>query len=249
MSGGASPARADRRKIPGPGRSQGSGQGRGWKQPALIVLLILSILPEAALQAADLGLWSGAPARLRQLVYQYGAFWPGLLGDWKPNYPGQPALMFLTYGFLHAGLWHLVLNMMTLVSLGQLLIERLGQRRFLLLYTLSILGGAVGYALMSTGITPMVGASGALFGLAAGVIVVSITERIDSREPGRLVVRALTLSVLGLIALNVLMYYVMGGQLAWETHLGGFLGGWLAISVLDRSISPGEEAGNRGESG
>lgn len=207
---------------------------RGWREPALIVLLVLSLLPELVLQAAELGLWDPGVLRLRDLVYQYGAFWPGLLGDWKPNYPGQAVWMFLSYGFLHAGLWHLVLNMMTLVSLGQVLIERLGQRRFVLLYTVSILGGAAGYALLSSGVQPMVGASGALFGLAAGVVAIGITDRIDSREPGRQVLRTLTLAMLGLIALNVLMYYVMGGRLAWQTHLGGFLGGWLAISLLDR---------------
>ena len=207
---------------------------RGWREPALIVLLIASVVPELVLQAAGRGLWDPAIPRLRDFVYQYGAFWPGLLSDWKPNYPGQSALMFLTYGFLHAGIWHLGLNMMTLVSLGQVLIERLGQRRFMLLYTVSILGGAVGYALLSSGVQPMVGASGALFGLAAGVVAIGITDRIDSREPGRQVLRTLTLAMLGLIALNVLMYYVMGGRLAWQTHLGGFLGGWLAISLLDR---------------
>lgn len=205
-----------------------------WREPALITLLILSLLPELALSAADWGLWDPGQPRFRQLVYQYGAFWPGLLRDWRANYTGQPQLMFLTYGFLHAGFWHLALNMVTLLSLGRILIRRLGQRRFLLLYTLSIFGGAAGYALLASGVQPMVGASGALFGLAAGVVVVSITDRIDDREPGRQVVRGLTLSVLGLIALNVLMYYVMGGRLAWETHLGGFLAGWLAIAMLDR---------------
>lgn len=221
-----------------PANSPAARDYRGWRQPALIVLLVLSVLPELALQAAELGLWEPGTARLRQLVYQYGAFWPGLLGDWKANYPGQPALMFLTYGFLHAGIWHLGLNMMTLLSLGQILIERLGQRRFLLLYTMSILGGAAGYALMSNGVRPMVGASGALFGLAAGVIGIGIADRIDSQEAGRLVLRALTLAVLGLIALNVLMYYVMGGQLAWQTHLGGFLAGWLVIAFIDRGTGP-----------
>lgn len=208
--------------------------GPVWREPALVVLLVLSLLPELALSAADWGLWDPGIPRFREFVYQYGAFWPGLLRDWRPNYTGQPQLMFLTYGFLHAGFWHLALNMVTLVSLGRVLIERLGQRRFLLLYTLSIFGGAAGYALMASGVQPMVGASGALFGLAAGVVAASVTDRIDDREPGQVVVRVLTMSVLGLIALNVLMYYVMGGQLAWQTHLGGFVAGWVAIAVLDR---------------
>jgi membrane associated rhomboid family serine protease len=215
-----------------------SRPGRSRIEPVLTFLLVLSILPELVLQAAEFGLWDTGPLGLRDLVYQNGAFWPGLLSDWKPNYPGQPALMFLTYGFLHAGLWHLALNMMTLVSLGQLLIVRMGQKRFLLFYVLSIFGGAVGYALMSRGVQPMVGASGALFGLAAGVIGCDIVDRIEEGDPARSILRMISAYFFGLIMLNILMYYVMGGQLAWQTHLGGFAAGWVLVALLDKGNPP-----------
>ena len=206
--------------------------------PALIVIFVLSCLPELTIQAAEWGLWSPDVPRFRQFVYQYGAFWPGLLRDWRPNYAGQPELMFLTYGFLHAGLWHLALNMMTLFSLGTVLVERLGQRRFLLIYCLSILGGAAGYALLSAGVQPMVGASGALFGLAAGVIGCDTNDRIARGEPLSSLLVRLGQAAAALILLNVLMYWTMGGRLAWQTHLGGFAAGWLAIALLDRGESP-----------
>lgn len=208
--------------------------GPGWAGPAILVLLALSLLPEIVLSAADWGLWEPDRPGLRQRVYHYGAFWPGLLDDWRPNYAAQPAVMFLTYGFLHAGFWHLALNMITLVSLGQLLVERLGQRRFLLLYALSILGGAGGYALLYSGEVPMVGASGALFGLAAGVIGADTGDRIERGDPMAVILRILGQSLAGLILLNVLMYWAMGGRLAWQTHLGGFLAGWVTIVFLDR---------------
>lgn len=54
--------------------------------------------------------------------------------------------MFLSYGFLHAGLTHLVFNLVTLVSLGRPLVEEMGQRRFLVLYLGAQIGGALGYA-------------------------------------------------------------------------------------------------------
>ena len=43
----------------------------------------------------------------------------GLLTDWEPNFAYQPWLMFLTYAFLHGGLAHLAVNMVTLWSLGR----------------------------------------------------------------------------------------------------------------------------------
>src|SRR6056297_4257786 len=94
----------------------------------LIAILAICVAVEAALQGADFGLW-GSP-RWRGLAYQNGGFWRGLLDNWRPNYAGQPVLMFATYGFLHGGAMHLLVNMITLVSLGRLVVERVGQPRF-----------------------------------------------------------------------------------------------------------------------
>lgn len=205
---------------------------------ALVAIFALCLLPELVLLGADAGLWGST--RWRNLVYQYGAFWPGLLGNWRPNYPGQAAAMFLSYGFLHAGLWHFVLNMVTLFSLGTPLAARLGQGRFLALWALSTLGGAAGYALLSTAPQPMVGASGALFGLAGALVGSDLADRLgDEGITGR-ALGALAATLLGLVALNAAMYWAMGGRLAWQTHLGGFMAGWGAILLLDRDegLSP-----------
>ena len=189
---------------------------------ALIAILVICVVVEVLLQGADHGLW-GSP-RWRGLAYQNGGFWRGLLDNWRPNYDAQPVVMFATYGFLHGGAVHLLVNMITLVSLGQMVIERVGQLRFVLIYMLSLLGGAVGFALLSTAVQPMVGASGALFGLAGVLTGWEYTARRLAREGIRPVLR-----VIGLLTLlNVIMYWAMDGNLAWETHLGGFLAGWAA---------------------
>ena len=113
---------------------------------------------------------------------RYGGFWVGLLQSWTPNYPSQPYLMFLTYGFLHGGLLHLVVNMVTLWSLGHAVIDRVGTRGFVLLYAASLLGGAAGYALLASTLAPMVGASGALFGLAGGLLAWGYVDRFTCRK-------------------------------------------------------------------
>ncbi|MEL7152048.1 MAG: rhomboid family intramembrane serine protease, partial [Pseudomonadota bacterium] len=145
------------------------------------------------------------------------------------NYTLQPTAMFATYAFLHAGLWHLALNMVTLWSLASPVIARVGQVKFLTVYALSVLGGAVGYALLTTSFRPMVGASGALFGLAGALLAWDYLDRFLRDQGLWPVARAALL----LIGLNIALYYAMGGVLAWQTHLGGFVAGWIAALLVD----------------
>lgn len=195
---------------------------------AVLIVAVLCILPEAVLTGADYGLW-GAP-RWRMLVLGDGGFWPGLLANWTPNFPGQPVAMFATYGFLHAGIAHLALNMVTLLSLGPVVVGRVGQGGFLAAYGLSLLGGAAGYALLATSPTPMVGASGALFGLAGAILTWEFRDRSLEAEDRTPVVKA----VLALVTLNVVLWWAMAGLLAWQAHLGGFLAGAAFSLATDR---------------
>lgn len=188
----------------------------------LIAILVACVGIEAVLQGADFGLW-GTP-RWRAIAYQNGGFWRGLLDNWRPNYAAQPVTMFASYGFLHGGLAHLLVNMITLVSLGRSVTGRVGQWRFALIYALSLLGGAAGFAVLSVAVQPMVGASGALFGLVGALASWEYTTRQRAREGLGPVLRVIGL----LVVLNIVMYWAMAGNLAWETHLGGFLAGWFA---------------------
>ncbi|MFN7224060.1 MAG: rhomboid family intramembrane serine protease [Paracoccaceae bacterium] len=199
-----------------------------WRNPALLGLFVLCLVPELALTGAEWGLW-GTP-RWRVWAVQNAGFWAGLLGNWRSNYALQPYTMFLTYGFLHAGIVHFLVNMVTLFSLGGPLAEQLGTRGFALVYAVSIIGGAIGFAVLSSQVLPMVGASGALFGLAGAHVALHYRARRANHDTLGPVVRA----VLGLIALNVVLWWAMSGQLAWETHLGGFLTGWIVATALDR---------------
>lgn len=197
------------------------------RQPAHAIfwlgLLLVSV--ELVLQAADLGLF-GATG-WRSLAYQNGAFWAGLLDNWRPNYAAQPWLMFLTYSFLHVGLGHLLGNLLGLLILAAILLRRMGQGVFLALYVTSAVGGGLGFALLSDSAQPMVGASGALFGLVGAW---KYGDWAESRQSG---VRVF-LELLGFAALNLLFWLAEGGFLAWESHLGGFVAGWIFAVVKYR---------------
>lgn len=193
----------------------------------ILAIIATCVLIEVVLQVGDLNLL-GVP-RFRSLIYEYTGFWAGLLDNWRPNYPFQPTLMFLTYGFLHAGLVHLVLNMITLYSLGAAVLDRVSSKGFVLLYVASLLGGAAGFALLADNLRPMVGASGALFGLAGALLAWDYVDRFTLQERLWPVARA----VLLLAALNVALYFAMDRLLAWEAHLGGFVAGWIMALLID----------------
>ena len=192
----------------------------------VLCIIVVCVVIELVLQAADWGFF--APSRLRQIAYEYGGFWRGLLDDWNSNYPAQPYAMFLSYGFLHSGIAHLIINMMTLWSLGQAVVRRVGGVGFSVIYAFSLLGGACIFALIAPDLL-MVGASGALFGLAGALLSWMYVDRFNFGQGLLPVAQAVVL----LILLNLLLFWAMDGQLAWQTHLGGFIAGWVAALLVD----------------
>lgn len=177
---------------------------------------------EVVLAASDAG-WIGSPG-WRPRTLQYAAFWAGLLYDWQPNYAGQPLAMFVTYAVLHSGPLHLAGNMLALAWLGPRVTAELGARGFAVVWGASVLGGGAAFGALSTSFSPMVGASGALFGLMGALVAVRYR-----RDGGRRRVLGITA---GLVVLNVVTLVLEGGILAWQTHLGGYLAGAAAGALL-----------------
>lgn len=194
----------------------------------LFALIGLCCVIEGTLIASELGAFGGR--NIRQLTYDYGAFWPGLLDNWKPNYAAQPYLMFATYAVLHGGPIHLMVNMISLWSLGCAVLDRAGRGSFVVLYIGTSLTGAAFFAWLAPGSRPMVGASGSLFGLLCALQAWEFLER-DTNLEG---LQDLARFVLLLVALNFVLWWAMDGQLAWETHLGGALGGWAGAFLISR---------------
>jgi membrane associated rhomboid family serine protease len=83
----------------------------------------------------------------------------------------------VTYMFLHAGLGHIFFNMLGLFFFGPRLEDRLGSKGFVWLYFLSGLGGAV-FSLFFARESPVVGASGAVYGVLLGFAMFWPRERI-----------------------------------------------------------------------
>ncbi len=158
---------------------------------------------------------------VRQVVVVLGGFWPDALGSNVQVYPGQAVFMFASSAFLHGGPLHLLMNMIGLVWLAPIVIERVGDRSFWPIAGLSALGAGTAFVVLTTSNVPMVGASGVLFGLLGTVSWWSVADRVDRRESLGPVIG----NALGFLVLNITLMALSPGTIAWQAHLGGFLAG------------------------
>lgn len=173
---------------------------------------------EVILQASDRGF---GPPVLRFWAYELGGFRPRLLALETPRFAGQTGTMFLTYALLHAGIAHLLINMITLLSLGTAVVRHAGTAMFIETFLGASIAGAIFYAFFPGAGVVMVGASGGLFGLAGALLTWQALARSRSGQSMMPVVVAIAV----LCLLNLIFWVIMDGYLAWQGHLGGFLAG------------------------
>jgi membrane associated rhomboid family serine protease len=144
--------------------------------------------------------------RVNQALMYYAPF--TLIEPWRA----------LTAAFTHGGFIHIALNMYSLYIFGSALEQMLGRLRFAALYLISALGGSVAVLLLAPGV-PVVGASGAIFGLFAAFFV--IQRRLGIRNPQIVILLVINMAA-GFFIPNV----------SWQAHLGGAVVGALVALVF-----------------
>nr|WSW69781.1 rhomboid family intramembrane serine protease [Streptomyces sp. NBC_00995] len=127
--------------------------------------------------------------------------------------PGEAALGSVPFGVLH-----ILFNMYALWVLGRVVEQELGRVRYLALYLLSALGGSVLVYLIAPS-DLAVGASGAVFGLAASYYVINRRLGRDMRE------------VKAFLATFLVWMVISAAFTSWEGHLGGLLTGAVVTVV------------------
>lgn len=136
----------------------------------------------------------------------------------------------VTYMFVHAGLMHIGFNMLALYFFGPRVEERLGSGRFMWLYMLSGISGAL-LSMIFAPMSPIIGASGAVFGVM--LAFARFWPRAQIYIMGVLPIEA-WLAVL-LMVVFALWSGFTGSRsgVADFAHLGGFVGGWIYLKWLD----------------
>ena len=137
--------------------------------------------------------------------------------------PFEPWRM-MTAGFVHDwnGPLHILFNSYAIYLFGTQLEPMLGKLRFLTLYLLSIFGGSVAVLLLSDPRVPVVGASGAFFGLMGAFFIIL---RSLGENPQQLLI---------LIVVNLGIGFFVSG-ISWEGHLGGLITGAAIAAVYSET--------------
>jgi len=215
-----------------------------------VVHLARSLLGEA--QDEDV-IWALAfvPAR-----YAYGG--SDLIGGELARFTSP-----VTYMLLHGDWSHLLINGVWLLVFGTPIARRLGPVRFLLFTVFCGLSGALAFWIFNADLAaPMIGASGAISGLLGGLLRF-LFNALDQRRRGSMGPgahdapsmtfrelladrRALGTIVIWL-ALNLGLATGLGTEggpetVAWEAHLGGFIGGLCAFGLFDAAPRPTADA-------
>jgi membrane associated rhomboid family serine protease len=151
-------------------------------------------------------------------------FWaPSLYPNFFPQLGGIPEIWRLfTVSLVHSSFWHIGLNMLALFMIGRSLEPLLGRWRFITLYLLSTLGGSVAVALLSFAV-PVVGASGAIFGLFGALLVIG--RHLGANIAGIAIV----------LGINLVIGFIPGFNVSWQAHVGGLVVGLLVALIFTRT--------------
>lgn len=187
------------------------------RRPVTFGILIITTLVFMAIQIFRFGDTTSGVT-----IFEFG----GLYGLFLKYDPSQ-LWRLVTPIFVHIGWQHFLFNLLAIYIVGQLAEQIWGSWRFLLLYILSGIMGNV-FTLLLTPDVVAAGASTAIFGVFASIVVVGYF----GRSP---YLKQMGQSYQALIVVNLIFNLFMP-NVGIVGHLGGLVGGLLAAVCLPTVI-------------
>jgi rhomboid protease GluP len=123
----------------------------------------------------------------------------------------------ITAGFLHGGIWHILLNSYALFNLGSEVEQFYGTSRLIVFYFVSTVAGF--WASSHLGSYPSVGSSAGIFGLIGAMLAFGVTDR--SRVGAMVKSYYMQWLIFGIVM-------SFSGNIDLWAHLGGCAGGFIA---------------------
>ena len=135
----------------------------------------------------------------------------------------------ITYMFAHGSIWHILFNMIVLYFFGPRVEARLGSNRFIAMYLIAGLTGAL--FSVFTPYVAILGASGAVFGVELAYARFWPRDKV-------FIWGVLPIEVRWLVVATVVMsFFGLGGfepGVAHLAHLGGFVGAAIFLFAIER---------------
>jgi rhomboid protease GluP len=138
----------------------------------------------------------------------------------------------VTAMFLHAGLLHLVVNLISLFQLGRFYELMFGTRRFLFIYFTTGLAASLASVFWTRAAS--VGASGAIFGVLGAFIFSIRRSPLWRHHPAG---KSLVSQAIFLIAANIILTWTIP-QIDKAGHVGGLVAGLLLGAILPPLAGP-----------
>jgi len=160
------------------------------------------------------------------------ALWPVQSAASAGAFPSFQPWQLLSYGFVHAGAWHLFINMFAVYMFGGQLEQLWGPKRFLNLYLVSVIVAGMAQLLVASVMSaepyPTVGASGGIFGLLLAYAMYFPKRTVVLLIPPIPMPAWLFVTLYGTLELYLGVTGTEAG-VAHFAHLGGMAGAWLLI--------------------
>ncbi len=191
----------------------------------LIALNVIGYLWEVSVAGPSMLSGFGSSAGIERVLVD-GALIPAFVlqdGQWW---------RIITGAFLHGGLLHIGVNMLSLWFLGRFIEYALGSWRMFAVYMFSLIVSGLGVVFFSSPMVPTVGASGAIFGLFGALFAIGF----KLGKPGMDLVRA----NVGILVLNLIITFTVP-QISWQAHVAGLLAGFVLTYVIyapPRRVAP-----------
>ncbi len=149
---------------------------------------------------------------------------------------------FVTSSWLHADWIHVLSNIIVIALVGVPLEQRLGGKRWLIVYFLGFMGGNIAWILTHPESNiPAIGASGAAFGLLGAYMACWPNDKIEF--PLLFLIRAWPVWIIVFIRLGIEIFQIYSIQIstAGDTNIAhmAHLGGFFLAYILARSIAKG----------
>lgn len=213
-----------------------------WIVPVIIGIMVfvhflrVSILEDAT-NSKTIVAFAFIPLRYNDLeIWQLSPF----AAYWSP----------LTYSFLHADWSHLIMNSFWLLAFGGVTARRLRALRFVILFTIGAIGGAIlHYVFHGNDISPMIGASASVSAcMGAAIRLPAFSENNLKGDLTHVRIRTLlealtnrqAITFIGvwfgvnlLFGTGVVDITGNGNSIAWEAHIGGFVAGFFLFGWID----------------
>ena len=158
----------------------------------------------------------GESIALLYLGADYNVFTVGFGQYWR----------LLTYGFLHAGFFHLLINMYSFYIIGGYFERTYGKLKYILILLTGIFVGGLAHNIMSK--------DSISIGLSGGIYTLFSIYIIDALNRGAWRSAAFMMMVF----INIMLNFMSG--IAWQTHLGGAIVGLIYYMMFkDKKINYG----------